>query len=231
MKVVLPLSGLVSSSKKKEGRVKTIVLIVFRWSSWKHEEPSCSYKVGLLLFAWIQKNEGRFRQPRDEVLISYCRSATKPLWGLGHTFCFLIRCGSIFIHIYKALHLWWGQRKSGIFLPDSFTDFQHYYEVDYSNLIQSKTIWWEKKPQIFQIHTTAQSQQNIIEVPPLPEGFCPFRVQMLTRKTGVTAFQKRLQPHFLVKLQSVVCNRATEMTNITFVIISARRFIFFFKIM
>lgn len=90
---------------------------------------------------------GQIRQPRDEVLISYCRSATKPLWGLGRTFRFLIRC--IVIHIYKALHLYWGQRQSGIFLPDHFTDFQHYCEVDYSNLIQSKTIWWEKFPDIW----------------------------------------------------------------------------------
>lgn len=85
-----------------------------------------------------------------------------------------------------------------------------------------------KSPQIFQIDTTAQSQQNIMGEPPLPEGSLPVRVQKLTTKTGVTAFQKRLQPHFLVKLQSVVCNRATEMTKITFVIIS--EFIFFFKI-
>lgn len=38
-------------------------------------------------------------------------------------------------------------------------DFQHYYEVDCSKLIQSKTIWWQKV-EIFQIHTTAQPQQN-----------------------------------------------------------------------
>lgn len=38
-------------------------------------------------------------------------------------------------------------------------DFQHYYEVDCSNLIQSKTIWWQKI-MIFQIHMTAQPQQN-----------------------------------------------------------------------
>lgn len=41
-----------------------------------------------------------------------------------------------------------------------FPDFQHYYEVDHSNLIQSKTVWWQKI-EIFQIHTRAQPQQNI----------------------------------------------------------------------
>lgn len=183
-----------------------------------------------LMKTWIQTNEGRFRQPRDEVLISYCRSATKPLWGLGRTFRFLIRCGSIVIHIYKAIHLYWGQRQSGIFLPDHFTDFQHYCEVDYSNLIQSKTIWWEKLPRYLKF-ILQPNLSKISGVPPLPEGSRPFKVQTLTTKTGVTAFQKRLQPRILVKLQSVVHNKATEMTNITFVIISARRFIFFFKIM